>query len=523
MKSYRDEIDKIDEAIKKLVKKRLDAGRKIAAIKAANDKPILDLPRMKKLAAKFSDDELPYIKDELSAVINTIMSSTIHGELHDMQRNLRYGLAGRNISSSLSPKLHELFGLYEYGLFDMNNFKNSEFIQNKNFSGINITMPFKNDAFAATNIKSEYAELSNSVNTLINKSGTLYGFNTDVIGIENTLDEHTDSIKSALILGNGATSRSACIALSNKGTDKIYIANRNNKRYFKSPHISYINFKEISALKGVDVIINATPEDETMSSLIKDVSDVKLLLDMNYSSAHSDLMQVTKEMGANSINGLSPLIHQGIASFNIFCSTSLLGSLTKSEAFYHEVVKKALGNLYPNYEKIYGELMLKAYNILIIGMPGCGKSRTAKDLGQLLSKPVIDIDRKIEAHTKISNEEFIVKKGIQNFREIEESIALKTLPQNGHIIATGGGLVENKALMKSLCKRCIVIHIKTNPNDLNTLETAGRPLSKSPASISMLYEKRSPLYELYSDYTVNKDKDAALQIAKLLNFTTIKP
>ena len=102
------------------------------------------------------------------------------------------------------------------------------------------------------------------------------------------------------------------------------------------------------------------------------------------------------------------------------------------------------------------------------------------------------------------------------------SIALKTLPQNGHIIATGGGLVENKALMKSLCKRCIVIHIKTNPNDLNTLETAGRPLSKSPASISMLYEKRSPLYELYSDYTVNKDKDAALQIAKLLNFTTIK-
>ena len=70
--------------------------------------------------------------------------------------------------------------------------------------------------------------------------------------------------------------------------------------------------------------------------------------------------------------------------------------------------------------------MLKAYNILIIGMPGCGKSRTAKDLGQLLSKPVIDIDRKIEAHAKISNEEFIVKKGMQNFREIEEAIALKT-------------------------------------------------------------------------------------------------
>ena len=186
------------------------------------------------------------------------------------------------------------------------------------------------------------------------------------------------------------------------------------------------------------------------------------------------------------------------------------------------MVKKALGNLYPNYEKIYGELMLKAYNILIIGMPGCGKSRTAKGLGQLLSKPVIDIDREIEAHTKISNEEFIVKKGIQNFREIEESIALKTLPQHGHIIAAGGGLVENKALMKSLCKRCIVIHIKTSPNDLHTLKTAGRPLSKSPSSIPMLYEKRSPLYELYSDYTVNKDKDAALQIAKLLNFTTIK-
>ena len=142
------------------------------------------------------------------------MSSKIHGELHDMQKNLRYGLAGRSISSSLSPKLHELFGLYEYGLFNTNDFKSSEFIQNKDFSGINITMPFKNDAFATANIKSEYAELSNSVNTLINKSGTLYGFNTDVIGIENTLDEHTDSIKSALILGNGATSRSACLLRS---------------------------------------------------------------------------------------------------------------------------------------------------------------------------------------------------------------------------------------------------------------------------------------------------------------------
>ena len=138
MKSYRDEIDRIDEAIKKLVKKRLDAGRKIAAIKAANDKPILDLPRMKKLTAKFSDDELPYIKDELSTVINTIMSSTIHGELHDMQKNLRYGLAGRSISSSLSPKLHELFGLYEYGLFNTNDFKSSEFIQNKNFCFVHI-------------------------------------------------------------------------------------------------------------------------------------------------------------------------------------------------------------------------------------------------------------------------------------------------------------------------------------------------------------------------------------------------
>lgn len=519
MKSYRDEIDKIDETIKTLVKKRLDAGRKIAAIKTANDNPILDLPRMKKLAAKFSDDELPYIKEELSAVINTIMSSTIHSELHDMQKNLRHGLIGRNISSSLSPKLHELFGLYEYILFDTNDFKNSEFIKNKNFSGINITMPFKNDAFAAAYIKSEYAELSSSVNTLVNKSGTLYGFNTDVIGIENTLDEHTDFIKSALILGNGATSRSACVALSNKGADKIYIANRNNKHYFKSPNMNYINFKEISTLKSVDVIINATPEDEAMSSLVKDLSGVKLLLDMNYASAHSDLMQVAREMGANSINGLSPLIHQGITSFDIFCSAFLLGSLTESETFYHDVIKKALGNLYPNYEKIYGELMLKAYNILIIGMPGCGKSRTAKGLGQLLSKPVIDIDREIEAHTKISNEEFIVKKGIQNFREIEESIALKTLPQNGHIIATGGGLVENKALMKSLCKRCIVIHIKTSPNDLHTLKTAGRPLSKSPSSISMLYEKRSPLYELYSDYTIKKDKDAALQIAKLLNFT----
>lgn len=523
MKSYRDEIDKIDETIKKLLKKRLNLGRKIAAIKTVNNDPILDLSRMKAKTTKFSDGELPYIKDELSAVINTIMSSTIHSELHDMQKNSRFGLIGDDISSSLSPELHKLFGLYEYNLLDTKDFKNSEFIKNKNFSGINITMPFKSDAFAVANIKSEYAKLSNSVNTLVNKSGTLYGFNTDVIGIEKALDKHTGSIESALILGNGATSRSACIALLNKGSEKIYIANRNNKHYFKSTNINYINFKEISELKSVDVIINATPEDETMTSLVKDLFNVKLLLDMNYTSAHSNLMQSAKEKGADTINGLSPLIHQGIASFDIFCSASLLSSLEKNEPYYNKIVKKTLGELYPSYEKIYAELMLKAYNILIIGMPGCGKSRTAKDLGQLLSKPVIDIDREIEAHTKISNEEFIVKKGIQNFREIEEATALKTLPKNSHIIASGGGLVENKALMKSLCKRCIVIHIKTNPNDLNTLETAGRPLSKSPTSISMLYEKRSPLYELYSDYTVNKDKDAALQIAKLLNFTTIKP
>lgn len=518
MKSHRDEIDKIDENIKKLVKRRLKLGEEIATVKKAGGSPILDLERMKTKSVKFTDDKNPYAKNELSAIMSAIMSSTIHSELHAIQKNMLFGLIGKNISSSLSPQLHKLFGLYKYNLFDIKDYKDADFINADNFCGANITMPFKDDAFAAANIKSHYAELSNSVNTLVKQKGTLYGFNTDVIGIDKTLDMHAPKpIPSALILGNGATSRSACIALLNKGVDKTYIANRNNRQYFKTTAVKYINFKEISELNHVDTIINATPEDEAISPYIENLASVKFLLDMNYTSAHSHLMQIARKKGAKIINGLTPLIYQGIASFDIFCSTFLADSINKDETSFAGIVKKALGNLYPSFEEIYSKLLLKAYNILIIGMPGCGKSHTAKTLGELANLPVIDIDDKIETHTKISNEEFILKNGIQDFRKTEEDITIEVLPKSGHIIAAGGGLVENAALMQTLSKRCIIIHIETLSNELSTLETSERPLSDSPSSISKLYAKRNPLYELYSDYTVSKNGNAARQIAKLLN------
>ncbi|HKK95021.1 MAG TPA: shikimate kinase [Anaerovoracaceae bacterium] len=396
----------------------------------------------------------------------------------------KYGLLGRTLKHSFSKKIHNILGDYSYELIEVPNIKNlEEVIKSKDYKGFNVTIPYKIDVIEFCDILTKEAKLAQAVNTLYYERGKVVGHNTDVEGVLYLLRK-AGSLKKVIILGSGGASGAVKAALEIKGVYNYVIISRNGKD----------NYSNMNNHLDADAIINTTPVGmypnngksplENSDVNLESFTKLESVIDIIYNPNKTKLLLDAEKIGVKTISGMGMLVAQAIKSAEAW------GVLDKDDL---------------QVEKINNKILKKTQNIMLIGMPGCGKSTVAKGLSNLLDRPYIDLDRKVVEGAKMSISDIFdnPKMGEKYFRKLETETLRELSKKDGYIIATGGGVVISDDNFDLLKENSICIYIK---RELKLLSKNGRPISKRKG-VDSLYKERSHLYEKLADITVENNRD----------------
>lgn len=403
---------------------------------------------------------------------------------------MEYGLIGENLSHSFSKFIHSEFNLYNYNLYNLSENELDVVLKSKKFKGLNITIPYKKSVIKYCDVLDETVKKIGSANTLVIKNDRLKAYNTDYFGLKYTMDRSNIFLKNkkVMILGSGGTSLTARALAEDLGASEIITVSRSlNEK---------INYSNIYDYNFVDVLINTTPVGMYPNNLCElvDISKFKNLsgvVDVIYNPLKSKLLMESKELKIPIAGGLPMLVAQAKASAEIFSGERIDDSII---------------------EKIIKKLCFKISNIVLVGMPGCGKTTLSKILSDKLSKKFVDTDQEIQKYFQEKISKIFEIYGEEKFREAETEIIKKYGKENNLILSTGGGAVVGSENYYSLKQNSRIYWIK---RDLNKLDTKNRPLSKNLNEIKKIYESRKLMYENFSDKIVfNNERleDAAQKI-----------
>ncbi len=397
---------------------------------------------------------------------------------------MQYGLIGEKLSHSFSKEIHEQIENYTYTLCELKPNELERFINKKDFSAINVTVPYKEKVIPYLDNISERAKAIGSVNTIVNRSGKLYGYNTDALGLSDLMHK-ADVLprgKKVLVLGTGGTSKTASVVLSELGAREIVIVGRTSKK----GSITYDEMYELHT--DADIIINTTPCGMYPDCYDSPVDLTRFpslcgVLDVIYNPLRSSLVTQAKNMGIKASGGLYMLVSQAIYA-----------------------VEKFVGRNYDKtlVDKIYNSIKLSKENIVLIGMPSCGKSTVAKELSNLTKRELIDIDQLIVNTHKMSITDIFAKFGEEVFRKWESEAIKEAAKKSGAIIATGGGAVLNKHNVDALRQNGRIYFID-RPLEM-LFPTSDRPLAQNTDAIIRLYDERYPIYMSAADSIVINNK-----------------
>lgn len=392
-----------------------------------------------------------------------------------MVRN-RFGLIGKTLKHSFSPKLHKYLGDYSYELFELKPNELESFFKRQDLKAINITMPYKEEAMKYCNKFSQEALRMGCINTAIWDGEDIVGYNTDYYGCMEMLKEIDLEIKgsSVAILGDGSTSKTVRVALEDLGAKEILNISRRGE----------IKFNDMEKYNHVEVIVNATPVGMYPNNLesllnLKDFPKLKAVADVVYNPLRTKLILDAKRLGIRTATGLKMLVYQGIKANELFFDRKI----EQEEA-----------------KKIYSYIYRDVSNIVIIGMPGSGKTSIGRSLAKKLDRGFVDLDREIEKIDGISVQQIFENYGEDGFREFENAACIKYGKETGIVISTGGGVVLDKQNFNPLKQNGIIVQIDRK---LNKLATKGRPLSKGGfENLVKLQIERTKKYQDFADFKV---------------------
>jgi len=394
---------------------------------------------------------------------------------------MKYGLIGRTLAHSYSKEIHEALGKYSYGLFSLEPEDLTDFISARDFSGLNVTIPYKKDVIPLCDEVSDLARAIGSVNTLYWKDRLLVGHNTDYEGFLYNAKRSGISFagKTVLIMGNGGTSLTARKAAADEGAEIVYIVSRSAK----SGHITY---DELPAIAGdIDIIVNTTPVGTFPNNLqaiikISDFPNCEAVIDVIYNPFKTKLLMDAEKAGLKTANGLPMLVAQATAAAGYFLGTP--------------------GAFESENERIIDKMVSDMRNIVLIGMPGCGKTTIGRIISEKTGKEFVDMDDEIVKKAGKPIPEIFEEVGEPGFRDIEAEVAAELGKQRGLVIATGGGTVLRDENICALKQNGLMIHIK---RPLEKLAMNGRPLSKDIETLRKMETVRMPLYEAAADMTID--------------------
>jgi shikimate dehydrogenase len=242
-----------------------------------------------------------------------------------------FTIFGNPVSHSKSPLMHNLSfqGLDYDGVYTRYKLKDGTELRQKifnlNIKGANITVPHKRDAFEACDELDEFAKKVGSVNTIVNKNGKLYGYNTDAPGFLKAISEFKD-IKRVLFLGAGGTAQSTSVLLRDVGYD-VTILNRSVGRlaHYEKEGFKIFTFENFEMKEAFDLVVNMTSaglEDELLPCPVEILEQVvassKSCVDVIYGKETPFLKYAKKHRKATK-DGSDMLLYQGIIAFEYFC------------------------------------------------------------------------------------------------------------------------------------------------------------------------------------------------------------
>lgn len=394
---------------------------------------------------------------------------------------MEYGCIGEQLSHSFSKEIHEKIGSYKYELREVPKSELKDFFKTADFKGINVTIPYKYDCIPFLDEVSEKAKAIGAVNTVVNKDGRLYGYNTDFDGMRALIMREGVSLegKAVAVLGGGGTSKTAVSVATALGAKDVF-------RVSRSPENGDISYDELYLKEStIDVIINTTPcgmypKLYNAAVDISRFSRLSAVFDAVYNPLRSRLVCDAKSRGIKAVGGLYMLVSQAVFAAEHFLSCELDTSIT---------------------EKIYKELFKKKENIILIGMPGSGKTTAGRLVAEKTGKCFIDTDELISQKTGMQISDIFSLYGEAHFRGVESEIIKEVSKETGAVIATGGGAVLNEQNVEYLKENGLVFFL--NRPLSNILPTSNRPLSSTKEALEKRFDERFPLYVKASDRIIN--------------------
>ena len=392
---------------------------------------------------------------------------------------MKYCLVGERLSLSYSPLIHNLAGI-DYDLKEVSGKDFSQFVLSGEYDGYNVTMPFKRKIMPYLDAVSDVAKNCNAVNTVLKKDGKLYGYNTDFYGMKFMAERAGVTLKdkNVLILGGGATKDTAAYLATVSGAKSVKFVSRKG----------VINYENCYALaKDTQIIINATPvgsygfETEKIIELER-FENVEAVLDCVYNPYNTPLLLDAKRLKLKCGHGIDMLVFQALRSEEIWLDKK------HTQSFVDKILQKTKE---------------KTLNLILTGMPSCGKTFIGGATAEKLNKQFFDTDKIIEKSENAPCPKIIKEKGEGYFRKVENDAVKSLSSVRGAVVATGGGTVLDEENVKALRANGVVVYIR---RDLSLLESTFRPLSES-VGIKELYERRRGIYESTCDYAVSNDGD----------------
>ena len=403
---------------------------------------------------------------------------------------MKFGLLGRTLGHSFSPRIHSALGNTNYELFEREPSQLQEFFDDPELQGINITIPYKVNALEACDVVDPRAERIGCVNTMVRKDGKWHGYNTDYDGFVFTLQHAGIDVasKECIILGDGASSATVHVALEDLGAKNIVHLSRKTAPFYGDAPNYY---------ETAQIIINCTPigmYPHNPANLIDITQFSKLegVVDLIYNPRRTILLLQAEMMEIPHCDGLPFLVAQGVEAANHF----------QGESFGTKEI-----------EQILRDMRCEKENIILIGMPGVGKTTVGKALGEEMGRTCVDVDQELEKEIgDIST--YITEQGEPAFREKEAEMIAKLGTQTGLVISTGGGCVTVPKNFAHLRQNGRIYQL-TQP--IENLSTTGRVLSSGGLDrLRELEEIRTPMYESFAQCIVEHKRNAPETVAAIL-------
>ena len=387
-----------------------------------------------------------------------------------------YGLLGRKLGHSWSVPIHKALGCDSYRMIELEPEQLGDFLRREDIGGLNVTMPYTRDVMPFCDVIDEGAQAIGSVNTLVRRGGKLYGCNTDIDGFLYTArrSKIDFSGRKVLVLGSGGASLTAQAGARREGAREVVVISRSGPNSYES----------LTQRHGDgEILVNTTPvgmwpDLEGRPLDLKSLPRLEAVLDVIYNPTRTSLLLQAEELGLRRAGGLPMLVAQAVRAEELFFGRELPSSEN---------------------ERILSQLWQDRTNLVLVGMPGCGKTTVGQALAQLSGRLLVDLDGEIVKRAGRPIPEMFAQEGEEAFRKLEAQTLAEVCAQGGQVVATGGGAVlraDNRAALRRTGR---VYFLR---RDLDLLPTEGRPLSQA-GSLEEMYRARRPLYKAAADVVID--------------------